>query len=56
MGRERGRFDEVENGGKWDWSVSAEARIAPARIGLSYAGCNVAGERARLVGSLFFDF
>jgi uncharacterized protein (TIGR02001 family) len=56
LGRERGWFDEVENGGKWDWSVSAEARIAPARIGLSYAGCNVAGERARLVGSLFFDF
>jgi uncharacterized protein (TIGR02001 family) len=40
LGYERGFFDEVEGGGKWDWSAGTSLDLAPARIGLSYCGSN----------------
>jgi len=59
VGYERGWFDEVERGGKWDWSVGADAKLAPIRIGISYVGSNAnreAGHRHALVGSLLFSW
>jgi uncharacterized protein (TIGR02001 family) len=59
LGYERGWFDEVERGGKWDWSLGAEVKLKPARIGLAYVGSNAdadAGRRHALVGSLFLSW
>lgn len=59
FGYERGWFDEVERGGKWDWSLGAEVKLKPARIGLAYVGSNAdadAGRRHALVGSLFLSW
>ncbi len=54
LGFERGVFDEVEQGGKWDWSLGAEIEAAPAKIGVAWTGSN-AGQDA-LVASLFLIF
>jgi uncharacterized protein (TIGR02001 family) len=59
VGYERGWFDEVERGGKWDWSVGAEVKLKPARIGLAYVGSNAdaeAGRRHAAMGSLFLSW
>jgi len=31
-----GFFDEVEQGGKWDWSLGIEAELDDAKLGLAY--------------------
>jgi len=54
LGYEQGAFDEAPDGGKWDWQVSAELKLEPARIGLAYVGSNI-GDDA-LVASLFLEF
>jgi uncharacterized protein (TIGR02001 family) len=57
LGYERGWFDEVARGGKWDWSLGAEASLAPAKAGLAYVGSNAdGGHRHALVASLFFEW
>jgi uncharacterized protein (TIGR02001 family) len=59
IGYERGWFDEVERGGKWDWSVGADLKLAPARLSLAYVGSNAdreTGHRHALVGSLFLSW
>jgi uncharacterized protein (TIGR02001 family) len=59
LGYERGWFDEVERGGKWDWSVGADVKLKPARVALAYVGSNAdadAGRRHALVGSLFLSW
>ena len=57
LGFERGAFDEVENGGKWDWSLGAEAAIEPARLGLAWVGSNTGGgDRRALVASFLLDW
>jgi uncharacterized protein (TIGR02001 family) len=59
LGYERGWFDEVERGGKWDWSVGADVKLKPVGIGLAYVGSNAdadAGHRHDLVGSLFLSW
>lgn len=53
LGRERGIFDEVEHGGKWDWCLDASVKLDPFRMGVAYSGTN-AGKDA-LVASLFVD-
>ena len=40
FGYERGGFDEVEHGGKWDWSAGAEVALKSARFCLTYVGSN----------------
>lgn len=44
IGYERGPWDLVERGGKWDWSLRGEAALAPARIGLEVAGSDAGDE------------
>lgn len=57
FGRERGWFDEVERGGKWDWSLGAEVAVHSARLGFGYTGSNAdSGDRHGVVASLFFDW
>jgi uncharacterized protein (TIGR02001 family) len=57
LGFEHGAFDEVEHGGKWDWSLSGEVELAPAKLGLAYVGSNAdGGGRHALLGSLFVEF
>lgn len=53
-GYERGAFDEADGKGKWDWSLSGEVEIAPARLGLAWTGSDAGGDA--LVASLFFDW
>lgn len=53
FGRERGIFDEVEHGGKWDWCLDASLKLEPFRMGVAYSGTD-AGKDA-LVASLFVD-
>lgn len=53
LGYERGIFDEVEKGGKWDWCLDASYKIDRFRVGLAYSGSD-AGPDA-FVGSLFVD-
>lgn len=56
-GYERGAFDEVERGGKWDWKIGGEIARGPARLGLSYIGSNAdVGDRHALVGELRFSW
>jgi uncharacterized protein (TIGR02001 family) len=52
-GRERGWFDDVERGGKWDWSVSAQAEVHSARLGIAYSGSNADSDRHGIIASLF---
>ena len=57
FGYERGWFDEVEHGGKWDWTVGGEVEVEPARLGLAYVGSNAdGGDRHALVASLFLEW
>jgi uncharacterized protein (TIGR02001 family) len=54
LGYERGAFDEVGQGGKWDWSFGAEIRLDVAKFGIAYIDSNAG--RPALVGSLGFVF
>jgi uncharacterized protein (TIGR02001 family) len=55
VGYERGAFDEVARGGKWDWTLGGEVELKPAKIGLAYVGSDAdGGDRHALVASLFF--
>ena len=57
IGYERGAFDEVEHGGKWDWTLGCEAEFKPAKLGLAYVGSNAdGGERHALVASAFLSW
>jgi uncharacterized protein (TIGR02001 family) len=57
LGYERGWFDEVEHGGKCDWTLGGEVELKPAKLGLAYVGSNADGEdRHALVGSLFLEW
>lgn len=56
IGYERGYFDEVEGGGKWDWMVGGEIAISHVRAGVAYVGTDAAGHDGCLVASLFLDF
>lgn len=40
LGHERGLFDLVEIGGKWDWQVGGTASIKGVDVGLAYVGSN----------------
>jgi uncharacterized protein (TIGR02001 family) len=52
-GYERGAFDEVRRGGKWDWTVGAEIERGRAKVGLSCVGSNADGESGHaLVGAI----
>jgi len=54
FGYERGWFDEVEHGGKRDWTLGGEVGLKPARFGLAYVGSNAdGGDRHALIASLF---
>jgi uncharacterized protein (TIGR02001 family) len=56
-GYERGPFDEVERGGKWDWKIGGEIARGPARLALSYVGSNADGaDRRALVGEVRFSW
>jgi uncharacterized protein (TIGR02001 family) len=56
-GYERGAFDEVEHGGKWDWTLGCEAEFKPVRLGLAYVGSNAdGGDRHALVASAFVSW
>jgi uncharacterized protein (TIGR02001 family) len=53
LGHERGAFDEVERGGKWDWNFGGEATRGPAKLSLTYVGSNAdGGGRHALVGAV----
>jgi uncharacterized protein (TIGR02001 family) len=55
LGYERGALDEVDRGGKWDWTLGGEVELKPAKIGLAYVGSDAdGGDRHALVASLFF--
>ena len=57
IGYERGAFDEVAQGGKWDWTLGAEAEFKPVRLGLAYVGSNAdGGDRHALVASAFVSW
>jgi uncharacterized protein (TIGR02001 family) len=57
IGYERGAFDEVARGGKWDWTLGAEAEFKRARLGLAYVGSNAdGGDRHALVASAFLSW
>lgn len=57
LGHERGAFDEVARGGKWDWTLGGEVGLKPAKFGLAYAGSNAdGGDRHALVASLFLGW
>jgi uncharacterized protein (TIGR02001 family) len=53
-GYELGPWDMTEDGGKWDWSLGAQADFTFARIALDYVGSD-AGDDG-LVGSIAFRF
>ena len=56
-GHERGAFDEVDQGGKWDWSIGADWSLGRARIGFSYVGCGPERVASHaLLGSLLISF
>jgi hypothetical protein len=40
FGYERGPFDVVERGGKWDWRLGAEAELGRAKLGIAYVASN----------------
>ena len=57
LGYERGGFDEVEHGGKWDWKLGAETTLNPAKLCLAYVGSNAdGGHRHALVASAFLTW
>ena len=51
-GYERGAFDEVRNGGKWDWSLDGEFERGPAKLALTYVGSTADSGSDALVGTL----
>lgn len=53
FGYERGAFDEVGRGGKWDWSLGGTIAAKSARLGLAYVGSTAEGAGRALVASLF---
>jgi uncharacterized protein (TIGR02001 family) len=58
LGRERGAFDEVGNGGKWDWTIGADIEIRTVTLSLAYVGSSIAERHGRhgLTGSLLVHF
>ncbi len=57
LGYERGAFDEVAHGGKWDWTLGGEAEFKPVTLGLAYVGSNAdGGDRHALVASAFIGW
>ena len=56
FGYERGVFDEVEHGGKWDWKVGAEAQLSAVKLGLAYLGSDADDGDDALVASLFLSW
>lgn len=54
VGHERGFFDEVERGGKWDWSLGGTLAVEKMRVGVTYSGTDAG--RDALVASFFIDF
>ena len=54
VGHERGVFDEVDGGGKWDWTVGGRLAVNKLRISFSYCGTDAG--RDALVASLLLDF
>lgn len=57
IGYERGAFDEVEHGGKWDWTLGCEAEFKPVKLGLAYVGSNAdGGGHHALVASAFVSW
>ena len=57
LGYERGAFDEVDHGGKWDWTLGGEAEFEPVTLGLAYVGSNAdGGDRHALVASAFINW
>ncbi|HEY0630181.1 MAG TPA: TorF family putative porin [Sphingomicrobium sp.] len=53
LGHEAGFFDEVEQGGKWDWSLGASVAFESLRLGVTYTGTDI--EEDALVASLALD-
>jgi uncharacterized protein (TIGR02001 family) len=57
LGYERGWFDEVEHGGKWDWSIGAEVAAKPAKLCLTYVGSTANDDdRHTVVAAAFLNF
>jgi uncharacterized protein (TIGR02001 family) len=57
LGYERGKFDEVARGGKWDWTLGCEAEFEPVTFALTYVGSNAdGGDRNALVASAFVSW
>jgi len=57
LGFERGAFDEVAHGGKWDWTLGGEAEFKPVTLGLAYVGSNAdGGDRHALVASALISW
>jgi uncharacterized protein (TIGR02001 family) len=57
LGYERGAFDEVAHGGKWDWTLGGEVALKPVIVGLAYVGSNADGnDRHAIVASAFFNW
>lgn len=52
-GYERGAFDAMRGGGKWDWNIGAEVERGRGKFGLGCVGSNVDhGKGHALVGSV----
>lgn len=57
LGYERGWFDEVEHGAKWDWSFGAEVAAKPAKFCVTYVESNAdLSDRRALVVAAFLSF
>lgn len=57
LGYERGWFDEVEHGGKWDWSLGTEVALKPAKLCLTYVGSNAdLRDRHAVIAAAFLNF
>jgi len=56
LGYERGAFDDVAHGGKWDWTLGGEVAFKPARLGLAYIGSSADRDRHAVVASAFVAF
>ena len=57
VGYERGAFDAVEHGGKWDWTLGGEVAVKPARLALAYVGSTAdGGDGHALVGSVLLSW
>lgn len=44
LGRERGYFDEVAGGGKWDWSLVGSFEFTRFRFGVDYSGSDAGAD------------